>query len=250
MSVILFLLLLALPQQGDAATATTKAMVPTLVAPAAPSSRFADFILAKAPPRWRLDKRTAYARSLAARIEVEAKRRSLDPVALVAIAWIESNFQPWARGRGNARREGEHGTWQLIRGDNAVNEARARLEGCAAPKSLSRSLHPWWERRRAVATQPCEDQTVADARTYHLYWLASELQDVTLSTYIAAYEIRQHLDQAKATGWTPGKIPPSCQGLPAIVPFYARYNSGHYPVRYWYVHRLCERYKAVQAEVK
>lgn len=210
--------------------------------------RYSSFIFARTSPKWRQSKRVEYAVQLSARIEVEARRRGLDANALVAIGWIESHFQPWARGRGvPGRREGEIGTWQLFRGDQAVEQARLRLAGCNAPAKMSTTLRAFWARRQAESDGTCDDQAVADARRWHGPWMGTELEDVVTSTFIAAFEVKAHVDNAKAAGRTVGKLPSECSGVPAHVPPYGFFNAGPHPVKQWYLRKLCSRYKAVLA---
>ena len=72
-------------------------------------------------------KRASIAKELAERTFAEAKRRNLDPLVLTTIAWIESDFRPYTRGK---FKRPEVGVWQIIPGDNFVNAARDRLLGC------------------------------------------------------------------------------------------------------------------------
>jgi hypothetical protein len=210
--------------------------------------RYSSFIYARTSPKWRQSKRVEYAVQLGHRIEVEARRRGLDANAMVAIGWIESHFQPWARGRGvPGRREGEIGTWQLFRGDQAVEQARLRLAGCNAPAKMSATMRQFWDRRKAESTERCEAQEVADARRWHAHWLRSELEDVVVSTFIVGLELRMHLDASKAAGRTVGKLPSECSGVPEDVTRMAFYNSGPRPPTQVYLRRLCHRFKAVKA---
>jgi len=74
-----------------------------------------------APPAHRLaawitkinPRASSWAPTLAARIMLEAKRHSVPPRALAAIAWIESDFRRNLRGR-----FGELGIWQLLDSDS------------------------------------------------------------------------------------------------------------------------------------
>ena len=87
--------------------------------------------------------RKAYARAYAKRILIESKRRNLDPVAMTAVAWIESDFRESAK-----RTEGSGvtswGVWQIIPSDFSSRLIRKILAGCKPPPKLKRwRLYNW-----------------------------------------------------------------------------------------------------------
>jgi hypothetical protein len=121
--------------------------------------------------------RAVRARILAERILVEAKRHKLSPIALAAVGSVESDFRPRVKGpgfkpRGYAGRMYEFGTFQLIPRSAPVQHARRKLARGAAP-DISRA-----RKRRGAFSH-------------------AELENYTIGTWVAAHEIRMHLDGCK-----------------------------------------------------
>lgn len=67
--------------------------------------------------------RRKIAKRLAPYVAQEAKRRKLDPIAMLAVASAESDFRPWVKGPG-----GELGLWQLTYRDSPVDAAARTLK--------------------------------------------------------------------------------------------------------------------------
>jgi len=203
-----------------------------------------------APKFRRVSFRGEFARWYASRILIEAKRRKLDPIALVAVAWTESNFLPWAKGIPGTRRAAEVGVWQLIPLDSPVIAARKSLRGCKPPKMLPRWLRSRWLRGMKRGT--CQDQSIADRRRKIGRFSIPELRDYILGTYVAAYEIRAHINNANKRGIKPRLIP-GCK-LPRETQLklyqYGHYNTGSKRPLTYYVKRLCRRYGIVQRQTK
>lgn len=177
---------------------------------------------------------------------VEAKRRKLDSVAMVALAWIESDFRPWAK----LARDGSIGVFQSIPGDSPVVAARKRLRGCKVPMRLYR-----WKRRGwllGMRGQMCEDQAVANRRRKYGRFTKRELQDPILATYVAAYEIRAHLNNAKKRR-RKGRLIWGCKAdkkTQRRLYLWGYYNTGNKKPRAYYVRKLCKRYVILRKEIR
>jgi hypothetical protein len=200
-----------------------------------PPHPLAEFIASRAPRWWTHERREEFGRKLSERIFVEARRRDLSPAALAAVAWIESDFSPYAVNK----RDGSVGVWQLIPYDSPVEAAARSLAGCRSPPRLPPYLRPLWARRGFGA--PCEDQGIADLRLHVGAVRPRELADLVLSTYIAAFEIRMHRDSAERLRRRPPPVS-ACSSVPASVQLMATYNSGPRPMRPAYLWKLCVRY--------
>lgn len=166
-------------------------------------------------------------------------------MVVTSIAWMESDFRPWAK----LARDGSVGVWQLIPGDSPVVAARKRLRGCKVPKRL----YPWkrlaW--LRGMRGERCEDQKVADRRKKPGRFLKRELQDPVLSTYVFAYEVRAHIDNSIRRGWK-ARLIGGCK-LPKKkqkeLYRYGYFNSGMRKPRTYYVRKLCKRYLILRKEI-
>jgi hypothetical protein len=219
----------------------------------APSVDALSASIMKRAPKFRTVKyRRTFSRMYAKRILVESKRRRLDPIALTTVAWIESNFKPWARGIPGTRRQAEVGVWQLIPSDSALVMARRRLAGCQIPKRLPKWAHRYWRIRMSRIPNFCEDQEVADRRVKFGRFSISELRDHILGTYLVAFEIRTHIDNAIKRG-RKVRLIPGCK-LPRKKQHelyrYSFYNSGSRRPRAYYLRRLCVRYQIIKKEVE
>jgi len=208
----------------------------------------AGYIQRIAPKFRRVSFRKKFAHWYASRILFEAKRRKLDPIALTAVAWTESNFRPWAKGIPGTRRAAEVGVWQLIPLDSPVKAARKKLRGCKPPKKLARWLRAGWLRGMKRPGVSCEDQSIADRRQKYGRFSIPELRDHILGTYVAAFEIRLHIDNANRRGVKPRLIP-RCK-LPRATQLklyqYGHYNTGSRRPLTYYIQRLCRRYGKIQ----
>lgn len=208
-----------------------------------PSEHALAHAIQKIAPRFKkVDYRKKYSRQYASRILIEAKRRKLDPIALVAVAWTESNFVPWVKSK---TKPVSFGVWQLIPFDSPVVAARKTLRGCKVPKNLPGWLRSVWARRRSGGT--CEDQSVADRRERTGGFLESELRDYIIGTYVVAFEIRMHIDTVNRMRIKPRLIP-GCglsRQLQRKLYQYGHYNTGPRRPRRYYVYRLCKRYETI-----
>lgn len=162
------------------------------------------------------------------RARIEARRRGLDYLALLAIAGVESGYNP----RRTLARDGSRGIYQVIAGQSGPREARALLRGCHRRPGLARRHG-----------EPCEAPEVALLRRANVRWTARELRDVTINTYIAAYEIQRHVVRCLAYRHKRYRAPREC---PRWLVCYALYNSGYNPPRWYYLKRLCARYDALR----
>jgi hypothetical protein len=146
-------------------------------------------------------KRSRYRRHVAgvlsSRIVAEARRFKLDPIVMGTIAWIESGYRPWVRGKygGVGRRSNEVGVWQLIPGDTPVKAAARDVRGCKPSPRISRwRMRAWRFRHRGAR---CVYPDIGVRRTRIGYFARNELRDLHLGTFIAAYEMRLHITKAK-----------------------------------------------------
>jgi hypothetical protein len=206
-------------------------------------------IYRRAPRFRRVSFRRKFSRWYANRILIEARRNRLDPLAMAAIAWTESSYRPWARGVPGSRRAAEVGVWQLIPHDSPVRAARRTLEGCQPPAHLA----PWrrriWIRRRPG--KPCADQIVANRRKYVGSFTVTELRDYILGTYIAAFEIRRHIDRVNRRRIRSKRIR-GCRNVSRETQYrlyrYGFYNSGMKRPSNYYVLRICKRWRILRRE--
>ena len=163
--------------------------------------------------------RATYARELVTAAYREGRRRGLDPMALLAVAHVESGWQPWR----TRAQDSSHGPYQVIGGHPGPVECRGLLAGCRG------------------SGEPCEAPEVAARRRVRSGpWTRAELQDPVISTYLAAYEIQRHLAQAYRMGRTYRRYPRTCPRW--LVPW-GHYNSGWGPPRWYYLERLCRAYR-------
>lgn len=210
-------------------------------------SALSGFIASRAPKNYSENFRARFALQYAGRILVEAKRRNLNPIILTAIAWTESDFRPWVKGQGTDRRAGEVGVWQLIPGDFSIVEGEKTLAGCPAPSGLSPTAAAQWRRRAAAPDAKCEAPEVAAERKRPGWFYAYELVNPVVGTYLAAFEIRSHIDSSIARGVKPRKIPGCKLDLEKQKEIYryGHFNSGSALPKTVYLQRLCRRYAAV-----
>jgi hypothetical protein len=148
--------------------------------------------------------RAQRARVLARRILIEARRHKLDPIALAAVGSVESDYRPAARGpgakpRGFGHRIYEFGTFQLIPASSPVRAAAGRLA------RLCKTGPPSKATPAAMLARCPSDVWAARGRRRGRFHRA-ELEDYTIGTWIAALEIRMHLDAClarhkRAHGW-------------------------------------------------
>jgi len=154
---------------------------------------------------------------LARRIVLEAGRFGLDPVVLTAIADVESNFQPWARGlTKDGRRAGEIGIWQLIPGDSPVLEALGEVSGCEPSGQVAGHLVRYW--RRSWQGGRCSFPEVAARRSAVGRWTVFDLRDPLIGTWVAAWEIKRHVRACRA------HAPSGHKGRPAWLTTWAKRN--------------------------
>jgi hypothetical protein len=172
--------------------------------------------------------RGQYARELVTAAYHEGRRRGLDPMALLAVSYVESGWQPWA----TRAQDASHGPYQLIAGHPGPVEARGLLAGCGGQGTCEAPEIVY--RRARVA----RGRTMA--RTGAAPWTRAELQDPVISTYLAAYEIQRHLAVAYRRRLKYTRIPRGCPKW--LVPW-GHYNSGWHLPRWYYLERLCKAHK-------
>lgn len=206
-------------------------------------SQMESYIVKNLPHRRTTANRTQYARQLTDRIMIESKRRNLDPIALLAVAKIESNFLHYV----SRKPDDSHGIWQIIRYQKSTVYAAKTLAGCNYDHLKSRYWRLFasvWSKR--IGSKQCEDQTIADHRTRSGPFSISELKtkDHVVSTYIAAREIRQHIDNCRHSHIILGcKLPLKEQNRLAK---YGHFNSGSRKLRWYYISRLCKYYREIK----
>lgn len=154
--------------------------------------------------------RNVISTNLSTRIMAEANRFKLDPLVMATIAWIESDYRPSRRGRftGVGRRRNEIGIWQLIPGDWPVREANKAILGCRPGPRVNRWQWARW--RRLYRWKPCAAQDVANQRAKAGWFGTDELASFYVGTWIAAFEMRSHIDSCKKRapqGHTYRKLP-------------------------------------------
>lgn len=236
METVIFLLALLAAPAPAAASSMAPAPAPAVVV-AAPASPAATVEPGRVCPnleaglrRWvegRLEKatvrpalRVAMALELARRIVVEAERFGLDPIVLATVAWIESDFRPWVRGlTKDGRRAGEIGVWQLIPGDSPVLEALDEVAGCEPSATVWPHLRDLW-RRKWKAGGRCTFPEIGAKRQHVGRFNLWDLRDLTISTWVAAWEIRRHVRVCK------GHAPEGHSSRPGWLRVWARRNPG------------------------
>lgn len=199
-----------------------------------------------------------YAKVYAERILVEAKRRSLDPLAMVSIAVIESNFQYWVTSKdGN----GSVGVWQLTPKFLVKPIARKRLWGCKPGPKISRHWLRWWKWKvKTKNVLKCEDQSVWDRRVKFGLWSTRELRDPYIGTFVFGVELSNQLAFCKKNhrcnkyhrnvrylGGYGCKLP---MKIRKRLSRYAHFNSGPFRVTRFYPWKLCKVYTKVWADYK
>lgn len=194
--------------------------------------------------------RKAYARRYAKRILLESKRRNLDPVAMTAVAWIESDFKESAK-RTEGNGVASYGVWQIIPSGFSYSLIRKTLGGCKPPPKLKQWRVYWWKRRMRAKGAKCESQAVANRRIKSGKLNPKELRDHILATYIAHYEMSIHIKMSYKLRDRPRRIR-GCK-LPRKIQYVlyrmARFNSGMQKPRRYYLWRLCKRYGILNKEI-
>jgi hypothetical protein len=134
---------------------------------------------------------------LAGRIMIEAARFKLDPIVMATIAYIESGYRPWARGKygGVGRRSNEVGIWQLIPGDGPIRAANRTILGCKPSKYVWAWKHRIW--RHKYKGKACKYPFIAALRGGIGRFSRSEMKGFEIGTWLAAFEMRQHVDNCR-----------------------------------------------------
>ena len=207
----------------------------------------------------RASRRAPIAIKLSRRIAVESKRFKLDPLAMTAIAWMESSFVPSTRGvyGGKGNWQNEAGIWQLIPGDAPVRTAAKMILGCRPSGHALRNYLPGWKYRYAKGA--CKYPDIAKRRRYVGYLKRSELKDIHIGTWVVFNEVRQHIDHAKSRWkkyrwpreyWRRKWIKRNPNVDRTALARYAHYNWGHRVLRHnSYRRRLFQRYSRVRDAV-
>jgi hypothetical protein len=142
-------------------------------------------------------RRFLVAKQLSTRIMAEASRFRLDPLALATIAWIESDYVPWRRGRygGVGRRRNEIGVWQIIPYEWSVREASKKVAGCRPGVGLQR--WQWRQYFRKYRWMTCLYPDIGKRRKKLGIFSVVELRDIYMGTFVAAFGIRAGIDACK-----------------------------------------------------
>lgn len=163
-------------------------------------------------------RRRVVARQLAKAVWRESRRWRLDPIAMLAVASVESDFRANIRGklRPGSRRSAEVGVWQLIPGDSPVRAARRTLARlCKAKKCPHRRR----SRRRFSVT---------------------ELAQIPLGTWIFSHELTAHVRACKRRQPRGHTMPLS---QPRWLARWAHYNTGPRTPTTWYRYKLARQYR-------
>ena len=138
----------------------------------------------------RMSRRRIVARQLAPSILREAKRWSMHPATLLAIASTESDFRARLRGRvrPGSRRSAEVGVYQLIPGDSPIRSQRVWIDQVCSRPNPQAHLCPRdiWARKRRRGR-----------------FTVRQLGDPYLGSYLVAGEIQvhgNHCAQRRPTG--------------------------------------------------
>jgi hypothetical protein len=162
--------------------------------------------------------RSAYARALVSAAHREGRRRGIDPLAILAVAEVESGYQPWVV----RAQDGSHGPYQLMAHDSGPTEARRLLAGCGTGGL-------------------CEAPDIARRRRGSGPWTVAELRDPWIATWIAAYEIQRHV-----LGCLRARHVHRVAGCPAWLARLGHHNSGPRPPRPYYLSRLCAAWRRLR----
>lgn len=199
------------------------------------------------------------ARALAPRIVAEARRHKVDPIAMTAIAWIESDFNPYARGAfgGVGRRRNEVGVWQLIPGDAPVVAAAKAISGCKPGALFAPWLRATWARNYRGG--PCEAPDVGALRRRPGAFGRAELADFTIGTWVAAREIASHVAKCRtrhplrhgpARPWLAAWRKRNPKAIPIELERYSHYNFGsRWLAPRVYTFRVFRRYERIKRAV-
>lgn len=167
--------------------------------------------------------RKTVSRLLAPRVVIEAKRWNLSVVAMLAVASVESDFRNRYKGRGLGRRAGEVGVWQLIPNDFAMRLAERYLRGCFKVRAAHCPLGVLKVLRRPRRLR------------------ARQLADITISTWLFAYEVTKHVNTCKSRHGNGHRR----RGvrLPIWLTRWGHFNSGPRLPTTWYLVKLSRRYR-------
>lgn len=182
------------------------------------AERLAAFILEK-QPRAKL-----YARPLAERILVEAKRRHIDAAAFAAIGWNESWW--WWKTSGTSY---EYGVWQLWPAGSATAKAWDRLRRDGELKQ------GWPEKRWKRLSHAQRRQAL-----HHIY----------VSTAMAALVVRRFVRWCRHRHRVKRWRPLGSRGHKRWTDRYAHYNSGLRWPRLGYHFKLRKRTRRIRAVLK
>lgn len=164
--------------------------------------------------------RARMAKRLSRAILRESKRSGIPPLALTAVAEIESSYGYWVRGK-----VGELGIFQLIQGDYG-------------PRKALRKIPPDVKRWRLGKGN----------------WTKRELQkSIRIQTYVAAYEIKLHVKHCKMRRWGHGSLFKSSHtrslgNAPRILGRIGHYNSGPRIPRRNYLRKLARAWRGIKRE--
>lgn len=144
-------------------------------------------------PRW---SRSLLAELLARSIVREAARFGLDPVALAAVGKVESDFRVHPRGpgylpKGYGAKVWERGVYQIAPRSAAALSAWRAMRRCL----LTRRARRAGAAVREAAT--CPGLEVWRRKLGFAHFNAADLRDPIVSTWVAAFEIAEHLARCR-----------------------------------------------------
>lgn len=169
--------------------------------------------------------RPKYRRWVSKRLSVavmrEAKRTGLPPLALLAVAEVESHYGYSVKGAA-----GELGIFQLIR----------------------------WDVGPVHALKHAPAEVIAWRRGQKGHWTAKEFtKHIDIATYVAAHEIAMHVKNCKrrVTRFCRGRLFRSSHmkpigRAPSILARIGHYNSGTKAPRWYYLRKLGRAYRAIK----
>ena len=174
--------------------------------------------------------RSVVAKTLSTEVPRQAKRFRLDPIIMLAIASVESDFRPYAHGI-QGRRSGEVGVWQLIPGDFPVIRAR---------KTLVRLCWPGRGNPHPNCPLRIRKQFLGPPARITARWLLN----LRVATWVVAFELRLHIDACKRSHrkghrW---RGMPVDKVLASRLSRYGHYNTGAKPPIGRYLRKLYKRY--------
>lgn len=204
------------------------------------------FVVKNLPNKWDISKKKDDANRLVNRIIIESNRYNLDPIIVLSIARIESNFHHWV----SRKNDDSHGIYQTIRLEKSTIDAAKEIAGCNyshLKMPYRRSWARYWARKLGKVAQ-CTRQDIAASRAKSGPFSVSELKDPNhvISTWVAVREIAIHIKKCEKR-----EHKHSIYGCKLSlekqreIARYGHYNAGPFKLRHYYLYRLCQYYTEI-----